>query len=202
MSAVVDAATVDRFWSQVDKETGPVHPTLGRCWLWLGAYFDGYGRYSTQRRCIGAHRFACVLEHGPAPFPRADAAHACHNRACCRGSHLSWQTRAQNIGDSVKLGRHRCRLPIEKIRCGLCKGLGHTALACTAVAGPVSARSAHRKPSRRLTEADVVAIRSMVAGGERPYVVAMRFGISGPMASMISTGKRWKHVPFAPAVSQ
>lgn len=47
----------------------------------------------------------------------------------------------------------------------------------------------------KLTEADISTIRKMSADGEKGYVIAKRFGVSGGTISMILSGTTWKHSP-------
>jgi hypothetical protein len=51
-----------------------------------------------------------------------------------------------------------------------------------------------RNGRARLTEADVVGIRSRLAAGATHRAVAREFGISHPRVTSISTGKAWAHV--------
>ncbi len=92
--------TPDRFWSKVDKH-GPHAGRLGRCWVWIGAYYPGgYGKTYRGRKAVLAHRVAwgdvptglCVLHH-------------CDNPPCVRRSHLFRGTRADNSADMVAKGR-------------------------------------------------------------------------------------------------
>jgi len=122
--------TIARFWSQVDRETGPVQPTLGRCWPYSGHRDgDGYGIFGGKR----AHRIACAIAHGAPPFAGAEAAHACDYRPCCNGAHLSWKTHADNVGEQFQRGRHRNFTKYGKpYTCGTCGGKGHNARTCGA----------------------------------------------------------------------
>lgn len=51
-----------------------------------------------------------------------------------------------------------------------------------------------RNHSSKLTEADVVAIRSARSGGEPIVSIAARFGVSHPLVSQIAHRKAWRHI--------
>lgn len=85
----------ERFWEKVDKN-GPMHPTLGRCWVWIRAKRHGYGAFGlTPRRIVQAHRFSYELVVGPIP-PEFQVDHLCNNHACVRPSHLEPVTPKEN----------------------------------------------------------------------------------------------------------
>lgn len=61
LSADVKARNaVIRFWHNVDCEHGPIHPTLGRCWMWLGSRLTNpYGSFCG----MGPHRYSYLLHY-------------------------------------------------------------------------------------------------------------------------------------------
>lgn len=51
-----------------------------------------------------------------------------------------------------------------------------------------------KHPMAKLTESDVLKIRSKRAAGEVYSVIGKDFGITAQMAHLIATGKSWRHV--------
>lgn len=103
---IADLAHVaDRFWRRVDQDTGPVHPTLGRCWPWKAGKSNGYGviRYSSHS-AVKAHRVAYVLSTGPLESDVL-VRHKCDYPPCCNPQHLEVGSHADNASDMVDRGR-------------------------------------------------------------------------------------------------
>jgi hypothetical protein len=81
----------DRFWEKVDKTDG--------CWLW-NAYtlYNGYGRFSINKKTEYSHRVSWFLEHGEWPNGK-HVTHTCDNPTCVRPDHLMLGTVADNMAD-------------------------------------------------------------------------------------------------------
>jgi hypothetical protein len=111
----VDAATLTRFWSRVEKtET---------CWIRAGAQNRiGYNHLWMNGRVVDAHRFALELAIGR-PLERSEhACHTCDTPNCVRNDeigvyivngvalprfgHLFIGTRTDNMTDMATKGRH------------------------------------------------------------------------------------------------
>lgn len=167
----------DRFWSRVDRENGPVHPTLGTpCWPWTRTLCEwGYGRVRVPvalgGRLVRAHRVAWELQYGEIP-PGMHVLHKCDNPACQRGDHLFLGTNDDNVRDKVAKGRQ----------------------ARGAALKPELRARGERNGSARLTENDVREIRARVAAGERQSDMAQRFGVTSASVWQIVHRVHWAHV--------
>lgn len=91
----------ERFLRRIDKN-GPIaihEPALGRCWVWTGPLFDGYGRIKIggrNGRHVGAHRWAYEHWVGPVPDGFELDHFACDNRACANPDHVKPVTHRVN----------------------------------------------------------------------------------------------------------
>ena len=80
--------------------------TPSGCQEWRGyRYPNGYGYLGVGKKSMLAHRVAYELANGPIPDNQV-IRHTCHNRACCRVSHLATGSQADNMRDRVVSGRH------------------------------------------------------------------------------------------------
>lgn len=98
-------------------------------------------------------------------WPEECVLHECDNPPCCNPSHHFEGARGDNNADRHAKGR-------------------------TVVPRLKGEQHAHAK----LTTADVLAIRSMVAAGQRQYAVAADFNIGQDQVSRICNGQAWSHV--------
>lgn len=74
------------------------------CIIWPYAH-GVYGYATVEGKQVLAHRAACILAHGPPPFPKAEAAHyRCGNELCINKRHLRWSTIEQNHDDKRRHG--------------------------------------------------------------------------------------------------
>jgi HNH endonuclease len=160
-----------RFWMKVDTN-GPVpeHRTeLGQCWLWLGARTGnhGYGSVGIERgkTTTTAHRIAWQLEHGTDPGAM-HVLHKCDNKLCVRPAHLFIGTQAENIADMMAKGRY--------------------------VSAPKPRGSAQWQA--KLTEDDVLDIRSVHAFGGSCADIASAYGMTPQNVRAVVSRKTWRHV--------
>lgn len=93
-----------RFWSRVNKR-GPVHPTLGRCWVWTGKLTPkGYGQIVTHGRGNRPHRYSYEIHVGVIPTGLF-VLHKCDNPSCVNPKHLFVGTHQDNQADKTEKGR-------------------------------------------------------------------------------------------------
>lgn len=164
---------MERFWAKVNK-AGPVQPhvpRLGPCWTWTAFRNpNGYGMFMLNRRrgTVLSHRFAWELERGSTGG--LHVLHKCDNRACVRPDHLFLGTEADNSADKVAK-RRQSRGPAHGMKN---RGEG--------------------QGGSKLTAADVLEIRAMLAAGIYQKVIAEKFGVEQTNISAIHTGKTWFHL--------
>jgi hypothetical protein len=108
------------FWKQVNKLSGPVHPTLKtRCWLWTGGRYnsDGYGAAPFEGVSYLAHRLAWFFKFGV--WAENHVCHKCDTPLCCRPSHLFEGTDQDNVDDREKkrrgFNRNNVKLTEDKV---------------------------------------------------------------------------------------
>lgn len=164
-----------RFWSKVDKISGPMHPTLGRCWVWTGGRFRfGYGKVCSAKKKLLAHRLAWKDFAGAIPDGLC-VLHNCDNPPCVNPAHLFLGTQADNNADRDAKGRqvalrgdrHHLRVNPEQI-----------------IRGESHGRS-------KLTDAKVRAIRLAIGSH---VMVGREFGVSESTIALIRKGRIWSHV--------
>lgn len=95
-------ATVDRFWSKVDRR-GP-----DDCWLWIGTKMKplpcgliyGYFGVTDYKRCVSyrPHRLSWTLCNGRIPDGMV-VMHTCDKPLCMNPNHLQVGTQADNMRD-------------------------------------------------------------------------------------------------------
>lgn len=75
------------------------------CWLWLGGTTpNGYGRASTARAHVVAHRVFYAYHKGPIP-DGLQVCHKCDTRLCVNPDHLFLGTQSDNANDMYRKGR-------------------------------------------------------------------------------------------------
>lgn len=135
------------------------------CWEWTRSVnTDGYAQLTFDGKTRRASRVVLGLCGTVIP-EGMHVLHRCDNRRCVRPGHLFLGTHQDNMDDRGAKGRSR---------------------------GGSNPGSRH--PASKLTELDVLSIRSRVYAGETQRSVSAAFGISNQHISDIIARKVWRHV--------
>lgn len=161
----------DRLWAKVDKS--------GDCWLWMGAFEDGYGRIGVCKTATTpaynerVHRISFLIHYGP--IPRGlNVCHTCDVRHCVNPDHLWLGTHADNNADKHAKGRSRCGNGVWKN--------GVT---------PAGVRNGLAK----LDDDKVLAIRSAYASSKiSQEALAKIYGVSDTLIGNIVRRESWRHI--------
>jgi hypothetical protein len=139
------------------------------CWEWQGAVgSNGYGRFRVPGVSVEhAHRVAWQIANGAALGDKF-ACHTCDNKRCVNPHHIYAGDRATNARDAVERG-------LIRPRCD---------------------QGGEANPSAKLTAAQVVEIRKMIAEGHTNTDIANLFPVSHAMVSRIRRGRSWRHSGF------
>lgn len=156
------------FWSHVDRETGPVHPRLGRCWLWTAAVTKaGYGTVRFCGRATPASRVAMILTIGDSS---KWALHKCDNQRCCRPSHLQRGTHAENMRQMKERGR----------------AVGH--------AGETNGNAKLTRAQAQYIRTVFAGVDRPYQRSSKTYrQVADELGVSLSLVALVARGKAWRH---------
>jgi hypothetical protein len=199
----------------IERITSNVDMTESGCWEWRGHRSpDGYGRVCHNGRCEPVHRYS-FLAHGGEMLPGQSILHACDNPPCVNPDHLRAGTTADNMRDKVERGRQargessgrttltnaqvveiRERFAAGEMQRELGAEFGVTQCVVSAivrgkwwrhVGGPITHRKGHRP--RKLSDAQVAALRARVAEGVSQRKASAEFGISNQLVSDIVNNK-------------
>lgn len=136
------------------------------CWHWRGAHIEG-GRplFTIRRKNVLASRAALILIRGVSFAAGMCACHHCDNPSCCNPAHLFVGTQADNMRDASEKGRLR---------------------------GPKVLGERHA--SAKLTEAQVLGVRSRHAAGSSLSSLAREHGVAVQSIRAIVRRSTWKHI--------
>lgn len=138
-----------------------------------------YGGYTIIRNgksmILTASRVAYALHYGTDPA-ELDVLHKCDNPPCCNPAHLFLGTNGDNILDRVKKGRS-------------VKGDDHWTHR-----RPEQTTKGQRHGQSKLTDADVVTIRTQHMQGVTRKAIAEQFQVTIATIGLIVTRKTWKHL--------
>jgi len=93
---IKDADFPAHFWSRTKKQ--------GRCIVWTGSRWKGYGSTGFRGGVTKTHRVAWILTRGRIPKGK-HVLHRCDNPPCVKPSHLFLGTQADNNHDREAKGR-------------------------------------------------------------------------------------------------
>lgn len=138
------------------------------CWNWTaGKFSSGYGAIRSGERLRRAHRVSYEIHCEPIP-DGLRVLHKCDNPGCINPSHLFLGTDADNAADKISKGRQ-------------VNARGD------AVSNPGIANG-----NSKLSEADVIAIRSAIGVSQRK--LAVMFGVGPTQIRRIRAGDSWAHL--------
>lgn len=106
------AVQVANYWLKVDRFSGPVHPVLGRCWVWTGTHDPaGYSccTFGRPSRMTKAHRVAVILDGRTIPAD-LEIDHLCRNVGCVNPAHLEVVTQLINLSRRAPKACSACRV--------------------------------------------------------------------------------------------
>ena len=126
---------------------------------------SGYGQLKDKGKGVLVHRWMWQQAHGPIPQGR-NILHRCDNPACVNLEHLFIGDHAANMADKAAKGRSK----------------------------NVPRGFSHKRPMAKVTQAQVLEIRALLARGYRQADIARDFGLSRQLVSDISLGKTWAHL--------
>ena len=144
-------------------------PGENGCILWTGCISKGYGQIGRGGKTFKAHRYSYEANVGPITNG-LHVMHSCDVKNCVNPQHLSLGTHADNMADMKRKGR----------------GLGKS-----------SGKKGTQNLSSKLTDADVLFMRSAYLGGVLQQQIADAYQINQGTVSAIVNGKRWKHLTEA-----
>ncbi len=160
----------------------------GSCWDFNGTIKnDGYPRIKVGKRPVSAHRASYYLHKGLIPEGML-VCHKCDNPKCINPLHLFLGTVRDNTIDALNKGR---------LETGA-KGFKEFRKRVTAGEATLSytGNPGEKNPQSKLTEADVVHIRTLHSAGIETYgTLAERFAVTRTCIAFVCQRRSWNHIP-------
>lgn len=177
--------------ARFERFTSRGQPT--ECWPWRGYVMkNGYGRFGRTPPIVGlevvkvlAHRMAWMFANGDIPDATM-VLHRCDNRCCVNPAHLFLGSAADNTSDMIAKGRHSHGARHFARR--------HPDRFVENVTSGISKRSGSNHYAAKLTEAAVVRIRELHAGGHSLRSIARQFGVTDANIAAVVSRRTWRHV--------
>lgn len=144
-----------------------------------------------RSRLHRVHHLVLAAWVGPRP-PGAETRHLDGNKSNNHMDNLAWGTHAENEEDKVRLGQvvrgdaHWSRRQPERLARGERNG---------SRLHPDRLPRGEKNPASKLTDASVVELRALHAGGTSQHELARRFRISRPVVRSVVLRRTWRHVP-------
>lgn len=136
------------------------------CWEWTGAHkSEGYGLIASGGRQVRAHRVSWEIHFGPIPAGMF-VCHRCDNPPCVNPAHLFLGSPRDNVLDMHAKGRARPAPPFGEAASNV-----------------------------RATEASVLRMRALRAGGMTYPAIAAEVGYSVALVSQVCKRRTWRHLP-------
>ncbi len=186
----------DRLWPKVQRGEP------GECWNWLGAKNgNGYGRIAAETgRRVYPHRVAWELTNGPIPAGLF-ACHSCDNPLCCNPAHIFIGTHTDNMRDMHAKGRNGALTKPER----MARGDRHSSVTRPDRVPRGTRSGRYTKPEctargeghgmHKMTEHDVIDIRTLAAFGASVRSLSEAFGVCLNTIGNIVSRRHWRHVP-------
>lgn len=166
-----------RFWPHVQKSD--------TCWEWTaGRNEHGYGRLYYKGKMTLAHRVSWELHNGSVPDGKF-VLHHCDNPPCVNPAHLWIGDHTDNARDMAAKGRQVFQQHPERAPRGE-RNRNHT--------HPETIRHGEVHPRAKLTNQDVLAIRSLRQTGRAMNSLAIEYGVTEATIKRIVYRKGWKHI--------
>lgn len=135
------------------------------CINWIKATNGiGYGTLKIKGKTEYAHRLSYSLHNGEIDSD-IKVCHKCDNPSCVNPYHLFLGTQSDNMKDCYDKGRSKIK--------------------------PHSMSGAEN-PNAKLTEEEVIKIKSLIENGDTEQSIASKFNVSQGLINSIKKGKLWK----------
>ena len=147
-----------------------VNPSSG-CWEWT-AFRNAYGygllkeHPHKNSKILKAHRISYTLHKGVIPEGMF-VCHSCDNPSCVNPAHLWLGTPQDNMDDKMRKGR-------------------------SITPGPRSPKRGDTSATAKLTTEQAIAVKQ---DPRKQREIAVDYGISQALVSLIKLGKQWSHLP-------